>query len=223
MADTTAIAKGAVSILIEVLALTFQVSIAVLTTRKMRKMDRKHKVDIKLKLLFGSTVFAAFCTTILCLVASTTIMIHGDYPHIVVKIFFVTTFYFFISLLATLVLRLYITFQKSIFKMSKRKYSDFVVIFVILFISSVIATVLFDGDESTRSDLMMTLGIACFGTFWILFFIGSFLAVKYFVGNLNKLARARVDAMSAAGIDKDEIALDEVCFHEMCYIIYFFV
>jgi len=207
MAATVALVKGAGSISLVLISLTFQAAIGIRTIGKLRGIERRQSVDIRLKVLFGTTLIAASISTIASLVASTMVWITGDYPVICMPIFMVTTYYFFISLLATLVLRLHITFSKSIFKMTRRKYSTFIFLFALLLVLAVMGIAAFGRHET--SDLWFHIGMMSFGLFFVSFFIGSALAVIFFVGNLSKLAKARVDAMRRLHVADNEIALDE--------------
>jgi len=110
------------------------------------------------------------------------------YSQIVLLNLFTTT------LLATLVLRLHVTFRETVYKMTANTVRLFVVIFIILFVSGLswlIALILMFNDHENIDSIF---GLLDVGSFFIVYNLGSFLAVRFFVNNLNKLAVSRVNS-----------------------------
>ena len=95
---------------------------------------------------------------------------------------------FQLSLLVTLILRLYVTFKGSIFRMKSHIICLFTVILVSWTIAFTLFTVaiiiFFEGNESGY-----TLSVYSFCIALLLYFVGSALAVRVFSRKLSKLAR----------------------------------
>ena len=109
----------------------------------------------------------------------------------------------FIFLLLTLVLRLRLTFNKFIYRMSQRTYYMFVGIICSMFAMVCLAAVIMVVDG------LLYLFFAVYLPFLFMFLIGSALAVYFFVSNLSKLAKSRMNSMKNINISADDISLDK--------------
>ena len=118
---------------------------------------------------------------------------------------------FYLILLATLVLRLHITFKDSTFRMSTRTSYLFWSLSIICSIAAIAGIV---GAQLQYSDSKQTVKIGIYlAIIWTLlylplYFIGSITAVWYFVGNLSKLAKLRATSQRDVTVKEDEISLD---------------
>ena len=193
------------AIFITIIGLVIQCSIGIVTSRK---MNQKRNMHIPLKVVFSATVLGACSATIAALVGIVMVMLSYSFPNACLTIFLLITYFFWISIWSTLVLRLHLTFVDSVYRMTKYKYYLFLTIFILLLMTSSTGVISFIPAET--SDIFLQIGLVALASFFILFIIGSVLAVRYFVGNLNKLAKARVEAIRRSSITADEIQLDEV-------------
>lgn len=116
---------------------------------------------------------------------------------------------FLATLLATLVLRLHVTFGETVYKMTANTARLFVAIFTILFALTLvwlIAVILIFNDHENIGSI---LGFFAICSWLIVYVFGSFLAVRFFVNNLNKLAMSRVSMISSVTPSADAIQLNE--------------
>ena len=117
---------------------------------------------------------------------------------------------FYLILLATLVLRLHITFKESTFRMSTRTIYLFSILLIVCVISAIVGTIAgqlqySDSEETVNIGLLM--GGVWYLVYWPLYFVGSTAAVWYFVGNLSKLTELRITSPRAVTVKADDIKL----------------
>merc|ERR1712062_71507 len=103
---------------------------------------------------------------------------------------------FHLSLLSTLVLRLHKTFSKSTYAMSKVATWGFIALFI-LEIALLITCFIF-----TSYSLWMGF------IFYVLYVLGSTLAVTFFVRSLSLLVRSRINTLRHSMVTPDDIHLD---------------
>jgi len=189
------------------IALTFQLCLGVLVFHQIRHHSTAGQT---LKFMFAVSWFSA-CSHATCNIAGNVLYFMSS-PD---QIYAIYAEYAFFSLfmqvfLATLVLRLYVTFKSSMFKMGKQTICLFAVTFVILFILSMLVLIgwilVFNFG---RDDIGWTIANYSDIAFVILYVIASFFAVRFFVINLKKLAIMRVESQSKATASADAISFDE--------------
>ena len=118
---------------------------------------------------------------------------------------------FYLILLVTLVLRLHITFEESIYKMTTRTVYMFSILFIVCIIAVIIGSI---GNQLRYSDSEQTeiigryMALVFYLVYWPLYFIGSIAAVRYFVSNLSKLAKLRANSLRDVTLKKEDISLD---------------
>ena len=115
---------------------------------------------------------------------------------------------FFLSLLFTLVLRLHITFGGSTFKMSQKTQVTFGIIFILLIISAISMDVAWALAFNDYGQIALPLGGLAFVLFVLLYTLGSFFAVMFFVNNLSKLAKKQSSGSQRNGNDEAETLLN---------------
>lgn len=180
------------------LALLTQCIIAYVAFRKMRITP---EVNNKVKWLFILCLVCAITHTVVTIISRAVSLATEQRYWVISLIPLMAHYSFFVLLLTNLVLRLHITFQGSIYKMSKYMYFSFFVILSLLMTIPIlfwpvfiIIIVYFYGGVASHNDVpdsLMTIAYDVVVSFFILFFIGSALAVYYFVHNLIKVATAR--------------------------------
>ena len=110
---------------------------------------------------------------------------------------------FMMTLLSTLVLRLHLTFQSSIYRMSKKTKSSFIAMFIMMTLMTFLFLILGSLGTYSRFAFMLIL------FFIILFLIGSAMAVGLFVNNLRLLINTRSSSKYNVDITVDAIQLDQ--------------
>ena len=95
---------------------------------------------------------------------------------------------FWLFLLCTFILKLYLTFRSSAFEMSQTMIRLFALIVIMFFVLSSTGNILFVFFEISFEPL--------FFSTWILYIFGCVLAVYFFATNLLKLAKLQGQAMS---------------------------
>ena len=118
--------------------------------------------------------------------------------------------WFLLSLLGTLVMRLYITFKGSVLEMSRHTIRFFVILFVIEVILSITIAVLTAGDRDVvQGDDDHFISILTFISFLFLYFIGSASAVHLFVANLSELSRLQAASQTdLEGVTAKDMSLN---------------
>ena len=112
---------------------------------------------------------------------------------------------FFLSILAIFVLKLYLTFKESVYRMSSLMMIVFGVIICVMFICIlVISSFFFWVPFSVWFWAHNTLFILC----TTLYVIGCVLAVSFFISNLSKLAKARRISLYKSSVRKEDIKLN---------------
>lgn len=166
------------------------------------------RINPYLKSLFLISVLSAWSGTMADLIGNIIMLQSGAYPNACTQIYAQSTGFFFVAMLATLVLRLYMTFQHSIYRMSKTLTYIFITIFALSFVLSVVGAILLVLYPDSPEKIAYGTGIP----FFLMFFIGTALAVTFFVRNLAKLAKTRADSASmrnVVDIKEDDIKLNE--------------
>lgn len=112
---------------------------------------------------------------------------------------------FMLSLMMTLVLRLHLTFKDSAYRMSSRTIQ----FFAFLCTAEVTLIILFCiGIYIAYSGSGPILILMSLGGFVLLFLIGSFLAVRFFVRNLVQITKCRAGSQHALQTAAGDISLD---------------
>ena len=181
-----------------------------------RKMSHQQNVDRRLKILFTFSWLCCITYNLSQIVGTIMALINGAEPMICVLLFCITWFYFYWTLLATLILRLHITFKHSAYRMTRTMYIFHFIILSIWFLIIAFHPFLFlstfridDGlahDALPEWFLEIAYGLSttCVG----LFLLGSFVALRFFVNNLWKIAAARTVSQTKLSVDSEEVELD---------------
>lgn len=171
------------------LAVIIQLCIGTLTYSKLRHAESQTRRE--LPFLFFIAVLSALVFTIGAVISNLMWVLYGSHPTISIATVTVPFFYcfFLITLLGTLVTRLYVTFKGSSLEMTQRTVQIFLIIFVFESISSILtctghALIVYGYDNIGDT---ITYPTAC--SFYILYIIGSALPVRLFTGNLSKIAK----------------------------------
>ena len=192
-------------IIISVLSVgfVFQIAVGVVACRGMLQ----RKIESKLSGLFVLSWITA-CTYSISFITTNALEMKGDGfgVYIIYRLIGIpTVMLFFIFLLLTLVLRLRLTFKDSIYRMSQRTYYMFIGIICLLFSITCIISFPFVFGISLHLEEMTFALMA----FFFIFFIGSALAVYFFVSNLSKLAKSMRNSMRNTNISAEEISLNK--------------
>ena len=179
-----------------VIAFIIQCYIGGLLYSKLRRSGSK----INPKLVFLFTLSAAFALlfTISCILIAVFLVVYG-WPHLTIKYsisissFF---FWFFLSiLLLTLFTRLYLTFRETIWKMNRRMITIFIIIFVFLFVSNIVAglgnALYVHGHETVGWQL----GWAAAYPSLFFYVVGSALCVRLYTSNLSANAKWQAESI----------------------------
>merc|ERR1712136_218571 len=173
---------------------------------------KKERVALKFKLLFGAS-FICSSTTTTCLMA---LSLFGDSLELTTLALIVGLLHaamgcFYVCLLAILVLRLKVTFDASIYKMSTRTFHFFVCILMILLILTTAMATLFalsvvwyHTDPNATYLTWFNLchfSLLLFGLF--LFVLGSVVAVFHFVNNLKLLSMTMSELPTPTNIEEE--------------------
>ena len=95
-----------------------------------------------LKSLFLISVLNAWSSTMADLIGNIIMLKSGTFPNTCTQLYAQSAGFFFVAMLATLVLRLHMTFQHSIYRMSKTLTYIFITIFALSFVLSVVGAIL---------------------------------------------------------------------------------
>ena len=169
------------------IVLAMQITIGIIAVIKMHRAKRANKV---LNMLFIFSLFTA------C--AHTAHAFQYDGPLFIEVIGSMSVGLFFVTLLGTLIFRLYISFRGSVYRMSKPLILIFSVIMVIDSAGWIIFSLFY-----VYIKPIPLLGLSLL----LLYIIGSILAVHYFVSNLKKVALARESTLQ--NLNLDQIKLDQ--------------
>ena len=118
---------------------------------------------------------------------------------------------FYLILLATLVLRLHITFKESTFGMTTRTIYLFSILLIICIIAAIVGIIGFQLQYSNFQETVnigLWMSLAWLFVYWPLYFVGSTAAVWYFLGNLSKLTELRITSPRAVTLKADDVSLD---------------
>lgn len=113
---------------------------------------------------------------------------------------------FFQSLLGTLILRLHITFDESVYHMPSALKFVFIVIMVLLFVSMVVIIGL--APFVTESEFMYV-AFRVVIPWFSLYSVGCVLAVYYFISSLSHLAKAMEASVRDLKISPEQIKLEK--------------
>jgi len=175
------------------IALIIQVMIGILTFHKMHHHGGSKRTLGFMFLL--SLLFACAFTTAWMFGEVFKLMSHPG-QHFIGYATIIFGCLFFATLLATLVVRLHVTFRLSIYEMTPKTTRLFVVLFAILiFLSLVWVSALILGSNGYEHIRWIFISVSSF-SFLIVYVVASFLAVRFFVKNLKALAISRVDDAS---------------------------
>ena len=136
---------------------------------------------------------------------------HAIPERTLISIHYSTGILFYLILLATLVLRLHITFKESAFGMTTRTIYLFSILLIVCIIAAIVAII---GMQLQCSNFEETVNIGLWMSgasgivYWTLYFVGSTAAVWYFVGNLSKLTELRITSPRAVTLKADDVSLD---------------
>jgi len=187
------------------IALVIQMLIGLLAFSKMRHHPATGR---ELKLMFFVSLFSA-CSYGVVHIVQSVLALESD-PNVQYAFYVASVFLclFFMNLLLTLVMRLYLIFRGTIFEMRMKQIWLFIAIFIIfllLGISNMIGWILFyNGHE----DIGFVLDAVFASSSLVVYIFGSFLAVRFFVKNLEKMALLRVNSHRDVTASADAIALN---------------
>lgn len=171
--------------------LMLQIIVGIVSFIKMRR-----QVDGS-KILNGLFIFCVCCA---CTHAVEGFLLYHDV--LVVEIIgTISHGLFFVTILGTLIIRLHITFNDSVYGMSSTLIYVFTVILVVGCVMWIVYTILYALMGSTIPILSM--GYSCF----FLYFIASFLAVHFFVSNLKRVAMDQQTTIRSSDADVKNIKL----------------
>ena len=186
--DHTSNTINAIDITVCLIAIITQCTIAMSTCFHIcsYKPSEEPSVDWKLKVLFSGAFLCAFIATMSDLVGNVLEEVGSHYPFMCYYIFFTGTPFYSFFLLSTLMARIHITFRGSMYQISSTMYMIFIGILSMMFIGCVLtlisATIL---DIWNFLFLLYWIGMSLF----VLFIIGSALAVGLFLRNVSDLAK----------------------------------
>lgn len=190
--DGTTDTVNIISIAAICIGLVVNVAIAFIAYRGMHHS----KTDPKFKVLFVLSWLTTCFASIACIIGNALEMRTDFFPYVVLVISTTAIWLFFVLLLMTLVLRLRMTFNDSIYQMSQCTYFVFIAILCILF------------AVTCTGPAFVHLPVLTIPIFFFFFFMGSALAVYFFVSNLSKLAKSRRNTLSKMNISETDISLD---------------
>ena len=177
------------------------------------QMMKKERVALKFKLLFGASFICSSTVTTGMVVPSLFWDSLEPTTHALMRgLISAAMFDFYVCLLAILVLRLKVTFDDSIYKMSTRTFHFFICILVILpTLSTAVATLsalgamwYSDGDPNTPYPTWYNLSVVSVVLLFVfLFALGSVAAVFHFVNNLKLLSMTMSELPSPTNIEKE--------------------
>ena len=190
--EQAATAFNLVEIAGSAIALIIEVMIGVLACYKMRHSKTASKTGRELLYLFGASCTFACSATISLLIFSL-FPDSAETEQFSIFIWLMSMSLFFLTLLITLVWRLHKTFRHSDFRMGKIRRGLFVCVFSLYMLMMVLCTfgriMIFRGNEQ-----FWTFYSSCLLVALCIYAFGSFLAVRFFVVNLNKLAKLHADS-----------------------------
>lgn len=171
------------------LAVIIQLFIGILTYSKIRRSDSR--TGWQLPFLFFLSFVFALLFTIGGMISNLFWVLYGSHPAISVATSAVPFFYcfFLLSLLGTLVTRLYVTFQGTGLQMSMGTIFILTVIMVTDLISVICVCVGHTLIVFGMEDIGWILTYPTSGLFFFLYITGSALSVRLFVANLSKIAK----------------------------------
>ena len=187
-------ATKAIDLSVQIIVLMVQIIIGIAA---LTKMGRKHDINKMLTFLF---LLSLFCASIYTVIECFQDVHWSD------AIFFIQTESFgcfYQTLLATLIIRLYITFKGSAFGMSSILILVFSVIMVLGSVGWIVFSALFVYTGLDHDKLYF---LAYFCVF--LYVVGGNLAVYFFVSNLMEIAKLRETTMRDPSIDEKDIELN---------------
>lgn len=190
-----------------VLALTFLIGTVALS-----KMRQGTKAGRGIRSIFlASFVLAAFHPAM-------TLVLHLSHHDGILRVIpiFVVLFGFMFSLLTTLVLRLHLTFKESAFRMSSRVIYIFAVIYIIeiaLVIVNAVGIVLNAIDSVEANAIGFPMITASWLSFMLVWLVASFVAVRFFVTNIWKIAKLRIHSQR----NLESISLDSAQ-HQLLHV-----
>ena len=184
------------------IAVILQSCIAATTYSKIRQTESTKRRELPALFLFAFISGLIFTTG--AIISNLMWILYGSHPAISVATVTVPFFYcfFMITLLCTLVTRLYVTFQASSLRMTKTTVYTFVIIFALLFIAAILvctghAFLVYKYGGDVIGELVVYPMAALF---YILYVIGSALSVRLFVVNLSKIAKMQRSSLSECSI-----------------------
>lgn len=187
-----------IALSVEGLALLFQCFIGTVALRKIHSEKRGNVgMDGRVKFLFITTLISSYCATIISIIMDFMVMRSLTVPLICITIWTMSTHYFLFSLLCTLVLRLYITFNESVFRMTRCIRFSLIGIISFSAVCSIINAItvqillnIIDRTGGTPQWILLLYSAALF-CFVISYITGSAIAVFCFLWNLSKLSRMK--------------------------------
>ena len=175
------------------------------------KMSHDPKTGRPLKFMFLLSFLLACITTIAFAVSN--VLEWLSFPDhqfaIAVYISFGFDCLFLGTLLATLILRLHLTFSSSAYRMCRHTICLFVLVFVILLLLTiclVTSWILIYNDYEHIGNILYW---SSFFSFMFVYAFGSFFAVRFFVKNMSKLAQRQHDSQREVTLSAEAIALCE--------------
>lgn len=197
--DTSSERVVYIEVLIHVISLLLQCTISILAIIKMRQCE---KINMPLRACFAVSSFCAcFCT-----VSNTLINLNVfHHNHIVLKVtslvWSVCYAYFFISLLCTFILKLYLTFKASIYRMSM----TMIRLCAVIVLMCIIISIMFSFSMFFFGFSGITFAVFFFGFF--VYGIGCCLAAYAFISTLLRVAKAQETTYRDLTVAMEDIKL----------------
>jgi len=198
-------------------ALIMQLAIGALACHKMRHHQNTGQ---KPRFLFWVNFFLSCSTTITIIktdILTLTLRIPPEslisHPSIQIGVYLIVLFFSLsaVTMLGTLVIRLYLIFSHSVYAMKTGSICMFVMVITMLIISCsahmMANIIIFELPQNEHiGHSLWLLSLLSGGIFY---FFGSFMAVRFYVKNVNKLARSRTTSHHDLTVSADAIPLND--------------
>lgn len=191
----------AIDIAAHTVVLAMQIVVGMIALKKMTQRKNLNKL---LNFMF---IFSLFCA---CTYTASEIIEHvfsDDIPLFIILFCEWMCFgFFFVSLLATLVFRLHITFKESTYRMS----SALIIIFSVIMVAGSLGWIVLSAVFVYKGmDHIISFSLGFFLV--LLYILGSTLAVYFFVERLHKLAQDRETSVKDVhNVEQNDIRLDRM-------------
>eukprot|EP01084_Bolivina_argentea_P019156 35623_1 len=200
---------GALEALTISLSFTSMLAILIISIHSMKQLPKQKKIETKFKILYTISITSATICILATMISTITCVNEWTLTSTIsLAITFPSYYTLVLVLLATFIARLYYTFRFSVYAISNKNKTIFLVLFIICSISSAIAVILyvislFDAeyyDQDLWNDVdnktYMTTAISFFLLALILYVSISIWTSKIFVSNLMKVTQLSGNSLS---------------------------